>query len=126
MASENNNRGANQQSLEDLVKTVAELQEKVKAMEATSLARSVQQIQYPLDQVSQAIIASVVTVAGPRSIQLGGTKGFGVYYGSGTPNAVVKAAKGSLFLNYTGSSTSTRAYVNTDDNTAWTAITTAT
>lgn len=47
----------------------------------------------------------------------------GVYCGSGAPT--VAAAKGSLYLRSDGSSVSTRAYINTDGGTTWTAITTA-
>ena len=50
--------------------------------------------------------------------------GLGVYIGSGAPT--VAAAQGSLYLRTDGSSTSTRAYVNTNGTTGWTAITTAT
>jgi hypothetical protein len=45
--------------------------------------------------------------------------------GSGSPNGSVTAPKGSLFLRTDGSSTSTRAYINTNSGTSWTAITTA-
>ena len=51
------------------------------------------------------------------------TAGLGVYFGSGAPT--VSAAKGSLYLRTDGSSTSTRAYINTDGATTWTNITTA-
>ena len=44
--------------------------------------------------------------------------------GAGTPNAVITAAKGSLFLRTDGSTTITRAYINTDGGTTWTAVTT--
>jgi hypothetical protein len=47
----------------------------------------------------------------------------GVYSGTGAPT--LTAAQGSLYLRSDGSSTSTRAYVNTDGATTWTAITTA-
>lgn len=50
------------------------------------------------------------------------TAGLGIYVGSGAPT--VTAAKGSLYLRTDGSSTSTRAYINTDGATTWTAITT--
>ena len=56
-------------------------------------------------------------------LTLGSTTGFGVYVGSGVPT--VSAAQGSLYLRSDGSSTSTRAYINTDGGTTWTAITTA-
>lgn len=47
----------------------------------------------------------------------------GLYSGAGAPSFT--AAKGSMYLNTTGSSTSTRAYINTDGGTTWTAVTTA-
>lgn len=47
----------------------------------------------------------------------------GVYFGSGAPT--ISAAQGSLYLRSDGSSTSTRAYVNTNGTTGWAAITTA-
>jgi hypothetical protein len=46
-----------------------------------------------------------------------------VMCGTGVPTVV--APKGSLYLRSDGTSTSTRAYINTDGSTAWTAITTA-
>lgn len=55
-------------------------------------------------------------------VTLTSTAGFGVYAGSGAPT--VSAAKGSLYLRSDGSSTTTRAYINTDGATTWTAITT--
>lgn len=45
--------------------------------------------------------------------------------GSGTPNAVVTAPKGSFYINLAGSTTNDRAYLNTNGGTTWTAITTA-
>lgn len=47
----------------------------------------------------------------------------GLYSGTGAPTFT--AAKGSLYLRTDGSSTSTRAYINTNGATTWTAITTA-
>ena len=49
--------------------------------------------------------------------------GMGIYVGSGAPT--VAAAQGSLYLRSDGSSTSTRAYINTNGSTTWTALTTA-
>lgn len=46
----------------------------------------------------------------------------GIYVGAGAPT--ITAPKGSLYLNTTGSSTSTRAYINTTGAAVWTAITT--
>lgn len=124
MAGEKNNN--TQQTFEDFARQIAQLGEDVKQLKAYKASKEAQQLQYPLDYVSQQIIQAFVSASGPRSMQLGGTKGFGIYFGSGTPNAVIKAAQGSLYLNYTGNSTSSRAYINTDGATAWTAVTTAT
>jgi len=69
-----------------------------------------------------ALSASAV-VAGGAAVLLGTSSSVGVYVGSGAPT--VSAAKGSLYLRTDGSSTSTRAYINTDGGTTWTNITTA-
>lgn len=44
--------------------------------------------------------------------------------GSGAPTGI-SAPQGSIYINKTGSSTSTRMYVNTDGSTTWTSFTTA-
>jgi hypothetical protein len=48
--------------------------------------------------------------------------GIQILVGAGAP--AMSAAKGSLYINTTGSSTSTRLYVNTNGSTTWTAVTT--
>lgn len=48
-----------------------------------------------------------------------------VISGSGSPNGSITAPKGSLYLRTDGSSSSTRAYINTNSGTSWTNITTA-
>lgn len=78
-------------------------------------------------------MTGAVTAMTATAIPAGGTSGsgflfsstanFGVFFGSGAPS--ISAAKGSLYLRSDGSSTSTRAYINTDGSTTWTAITTA-
>ena len=70
---------------------------------------------------------TAVTAGGVTGIGLliGNTTNFGVFFGSGTPQAIISAAKGSLYLNTTGSSTSTRLYVNTGGTYTWTSITSA-
>ena len=55
-----------------------------------------------------------------------GTGGPAIIAGAGSPNGVVTAAQGSMWLSTNGSSTSTRAFINTNGGSAWTAITTAT
>lgn len=126
MADDTRNQAPRDEALESAIKTISELQESVRQLEAWKASKEAQQLQYPLDFVSQQIIQGFVSVSGASYMPLGGTPGFGIYYGDGSPNTVVPAGKGSLFLNYTGSSTSTRAYINTDGATAWTAVTTAT
>jgi secreted PhoX family phosphatase len=44
--------------------------------------------------------------------------------GSGSPNGVVTAPKGSLWLRTDGTTTNNRAYINTNAGTTWTALTT--
>ena len=56
-------------------------------------------------------------------IKLSSTANLGVFFGSGVPT--LSAAQGSLYLRTDGSSTSTRAYINTNGSTTWTAVTTA-
>ena len=70
-----------------------------------------------------ALNASAVTAGGAAALLATTTADLGVYFGSGAPT--VSAAQGSLYLRTDGSSTSTRAYINTDGATTWTAITTA-
>ena len=52
-----------------------------------------------------------------------GSSAIGTFFGSGVPT--LTAAQGSLYLRSDGSSTTTRAYINTDGGTTWTALTTA-
>ncbi len=54
-----------------------------------------------------------------------GSSSICVYWGTGSPNTALTAAKGSLFIATDGSSASTRMFVNTDGSTAWAAVTTA-
>lgn len=53
---------------------------------------------------------------------LGNATGLGIYWGEDAPT--VTAPKGSLYLRTNGSSGTTRAYINTDGGTTWTAINT--
>lgn len=45
------------------------------------------------------------------------TKAGGIYRGSGAPSFA--APKGSLYVNYTATTTTTRLYINTDGSTTW-------
>jgi hypothetical protein len=74
-----------------------------------------------------------MTLARNKAIPAGGSAGvgykisattnFGVFAGSGAPT--LTAAQGSMYLRSDGSSTVTRAYINTAGTTVWTAIITA-
>jgi len=66
--------------------------------------------------------SGVAVVAGGAAAFLATASSVGIYVGSGAPT--VSAAKGSLYLRTDGSSTSTRAYINTDGATTWTNIVT--
>lgn len=68
------------------------------------------------------LCSNVATPAGggsTASLVFGTTAGFGIYYGSGAPS--VSAAQGSFYLRSDGGST-TRAYINTNGSTGWTAL----
>lgn len=67
--------------------------------------------------------ATAPVAGGASAFLASSTAGFGIYVGSGVPT--VSAAQGSLYLRTDGSSTSTRAYINTNGTTGWTALTTA-
>jgi subtilisin family serine protease len=67
--------------------------------------------------------ATAPAAGGMAAFLASSTAGLGVYVGSGAPT--IAAAQGSLYLRTDGSSTSTRAYINTNGSTTWTAITTA-
>lgn len=74
--------------------------------------------------VMHVAVSTALPAGGSTSVRmLLSTSTLGVYAGSGAPT--VSASKGSLYLRSDGSSTSTRAYINTDGGTTWTAITTA-
>lgn len=49
--------------------------------------------------------------------------GISFIVGAGAPTQ--SAAKGSIYVNTTGSSTSTRMYINTDGATTWASVTTS-
>jgi len=65
----------------------------------------------------------LVASTAAKGVVLGG--GAKVVCGTGDPNGSVTAPQGSLYLNLTGNSTSTRAFINSDSGTTWVAVTTA-
>ena len=71
-------------------------------------------------QPTTAPPAAGATSAG---IKLSSTANLGLFFGSGAPT--FSAAQGSIYMNTTGSSTSTRLYANTTGSTTWTSFTSA-
>lgn len=69
--------------------------------------------------------AATITAGGDTIVGMSfsSTASLGVYFGSGAPT--MSAAKGSLYLNTTATTTTTRMYVNTSGSTTWTNLTTA-
>lgn len=65
------------------------------------------------------VTTQTVRGSGPR-IQVDG--GAQILSGSGSPNGSVTAPKGSLYLRTDGSSSTNRAYINTNSGTSWTNI----
>jgi len=61
--------------------------------------------------------------ASTSGIKFSSTANLGLYWGSGRPT--FSAAQGSLYLRTDGSSSSTRAYMNSTGSTTWVAVTTA-
>jgi len=77
-------------------------------------------LQTPAGTAVTAAAGLSVTTAG-RGVYLPGT--VALLSGTGSPNTVVTAAKGSVFLRTDGASADEVLYVNTDGTTAWTALT---
>lgn len=71
-------------------------------------------------QCSTAIPAGGATGKG---FLVSSTANFGIFFGVGAPT--LSAARGSLYLRSDGSGTNDRMYVNADNGTTWTAVTTA-
>ena len=65
-------------------------------------------------------LSSATNLSVDSGMTVGGVQ---LLVGAGAPS--MEAAKGSLYVNTTGSSTSTRVYVNTNGSTTWTNLTTA-
>ena len=59
--------------------------------------------------------------ANTSGLLMSSTSNFGIFFGSGAPTFT--AAQGSIYLNTSGSSTSTRLYVNTTGSTTWASFT---
>ena len=80
--------------------------------------------------IGNATAGSTITLVTPANVPVATLNGIsvtGVYVisGTGNPNGTVTAPQGSLYLNTTGNTTSSRAFINSDSGTTWIAITTA-
>ena len=74
-----------------------------------------------LDLGGNIVVTSSIAVGADTSGKQGQTVAPQIYSGAGAPSFA--ATQGSLYLNTTGSSTSTRLYVNTTGSTTWTNFT---
>ena len=101
------------EQVEVLTREVGELSQWVKE-------RKQQQLAFPLDLSSVRALNEAFRAVQLSKIVLGSVN---ILYGAGAPTEI--AGKGSLYLRTDGSSTSTRAYINTDSGSTWTAVTTA-
>lgn len=66
--------------------------------------------------------ATAATAGGLAMLLFGTTAGFGIYAGSGPPT--ISAGQGSLYLRTDGSTSTSRAFINTTGSTVWTAVNT--
>lgn len=71
----------------------------------------------------QTTTAPPAAGASTSGIKVSSTSNFGLFWGVGAPT--FSASQGSIYMNTTGSSTSTRLYVNTTGSTTWTNFTSA-
>lgn len=80
-----------------------------------------------IGNTSASTAVTINTPTGAPVILTQGASVQGVYVlsGTGDPNTVVTAPQGSLYLRKDGSSSSTRAYINSNGATTWIAVTTA-
>lgn len=83
---------------------------------SSELARELTAIQQAANRAESFIAMEAPKAAPTKSAT-------GIFFGTGAPTFA--AGQGSLYLRSDGSSTSTRAYVNTDGGTTWTSVTTA-
>ena len=74
---------------------------------------------------AKSALAIPAAGAGSAALLVSSTANFGIFFGSGSPNTALSAAKGSLYLRSDGGGVADRAYINTDGATAWTAVATA-
>jgi hypothetical protein len=69
--------------------------------------------------------APAAAAATPVGIKFSSTANLGVFFGTGAPSGTVSAGKGSLYINTSATTTTTRLYINTDGGTTWATFTTS-
>lgn len=104
----------------DVNSKIKALEEQVRQLTEWKQRREEMQLMLPVDLTS---IRALDEALSNNSLQNIIINNVGIYVGSGAPAR--RAAKGSLYLRTDGSSSSTRAYINTDSGTTWVNITTA-
>jgi len=88
----------------------------------TRLTISSASVTSPLSLIARNATAIPAGGTAGAGFTFSSTANFGTFFGSGAPS--LTAAKGSLYLRSDGASNVTRAYINTDGGTTWTAINT--
>jgi hypothetical protein len=78
-----------------------------------------------LDTTGNQVVADGVTLAWDSMTNVATPAATQASVTAGTGAPTYSAKKGTLYINLTGSSTSTRLYVNTDGATTWTNFTSA-
>ncbi len=63
--------------------------------------------------------APAAAAATPVGLKFSSTANLGLFFGTGAPSGTVSAAKGSLYINTTATTTTSRLYINTDGATTW-------
>ena len=69
--------------------------------------------------------APAAAAATPVGLKMSSTANLGLFFGTGAPSGTVAAAKGSLYINTTATTTTSRLYINTDGSTTWATFTTS-
>lgn len=69
--------------------------------------------------------APAAAAATPVGLKMSSTANLGLFFGTGAPSSTVAAAKGSLYINTTATTTTSRLYINTDGSTTWATFTTS-
>lgn len=78
-----------------------------------------------LDMAANQIVADGISISYDAMTNVATPAATQASIVAGTAAPTFSAKKGTVYINLTGSSTSTRMYINTDGGTTWTNFTTA-